>query len=62
MHETYPPDVVILLYDLTDSNSFSFVADIFLVNLNNFKKQLTYNQLTISTKKRVYTKIDRFRV
>lgn len=30
MHETYPPDVVILLYDLTDSNSFSFVADIFL--------------------------------
>ena len=31
MHEAYPPDVVILLYDVTDPNSFSFIADIFLV-------------------------------
>lgn len=31
MHEAYPPDVVILLYDLTDPNSFSFIADIFIV-------------------------------
>jgi hypothetical protein len=31
LHEVYPPDVVIFLYDLTDPNSFTFVADIFLV-------------------------------
>jgi hypothetical protein len=31
LHEVYPPDVVILLYDITDPNSFSFIADIFLV-------------------------------
>ncbi|CAF0742749.1 unnamed protein product [Brachionus calyciflorus] len=30
MHEAYPPDVVILMYDVTDPNSFSFIADIFL--------------------------------
>lgn len=30
MHEAYPPDVVVLLYDLTDPNSFKFIADIFL--------------------------------
>ena len=30
LHEVYPPDVVILLYDVTDPNSFSFIADIFL--------------------------------
>lgn len=30
MHEAYPPDVVVLLYDLTDPNSFTFIADIFL--------------------------------
>ncbi len=31
LHEVYPPDAVILLYDITDPNSFSFIADIFLV-------------------------------
>jgi hypothetical protein len=35
LHEVYPPDVVIFLYDLTDTNSFSFVADIFLVIHND---------------------------
>lgn len=30
LHEVYPPDVVIFLYDLTDPNSFQFVANIFL--------------------------------
>lgn len=36
LHEVYPPDVVILLYDLTDRTSFSFIADIFL---NIYKDQ-----------------------
>ena len=35
LHEVYPPDVVILMYDLTDPNSFQFIADIFLVRLRN---------------------------
>ena len=35
-HEVYPPDVVILMYDLTDPNSFSFIADIFLVGISRF--------------------------
>lgn len=30
LHEAYPPDVVIFLYDVTDPNSFQFIADIFL--------------------------------
>ena len=32
MHEVYPPDVVLLLYDITDPNSLAWVADIFIVN------------------------------
>ncbi len=32
LHEAYPPDVVILLYDLTDPHSFQFIADIFLAS------------------------------
>jgi hypothetical protein len=42
MHEAYPPDVVILLYDVTDPNSFAFVADIFLVGLLFIKKILNH--------------------
>jgi hypothetical protein len=40
MHEVYPPDVVLLLYDITDPNSLTWVADIFIVNTkrNSFFK------------------------
>lgn len=31
IHEAFPPDIVVLLYDLTDPNSFQFIADIFMV-------------------------------
>ncbi len=47
MHEAYPPDVVVLLYDITDTSSFSFIADIFLVNV----KQTNLKKLCKVTKK-----------
>jgi hypothetical protein len=31
IHEAFPPDIVVLLYDWTDPNSFQFIADIFMV-------------------------------
>ncbi len=45
LHEAYPPDVVILMYDLTDPHSFQFIADIFLVSITLIKNRKLFSHL-----------------
>jgi len=45
LHEAYPPDVVILMYDLTDPHSFQFIADIFLVSITLIKNRKLLSHL-----------------
>jgi hypothetical protein len=39
IHKTYPPDIVVLLYDITDPTSFEYTADIYL-SIYNEKKSI----------------------